>query len=52
MIVAIMTHTGYNQEDSILINKGAIDRGLALATVYHTENLQLPFRDSGETMTC
>jgi DNA-directed RNA polymerase II subunit RPB2 len=37
MIVAIMTHTGYNQEDSILINKGAIDRGLALATLYHTE---------------
>jgi DNA-directed RNA polymerase II subunit RPB2 len=37
MIVAIMTHTGYNQEDSLLINKGAIDRGLALTTVYHTE---------------
>lgn len=37
VIVAIMTHTGYNQEDSLLINKGAIDRGLALVTVYHTE---------------
>jgi DNA-directed RNA polymerase II subunit RPB2 len=35
--VAIMTHTGYNQEDSILINKGSIDRGLFLATIYHTE---------------
>jgi DNA-directed RNA polymerase beta subunit/intein/homing endonuclease len=37
VIVAIMTHTGYNQEDSLLINKGSIDRGLALVTVYHTE---------------
>ena len=35
--VAIMTHTGYNQEDSVLINKGAIDRGLFNATIYHTE---------------
>ena len=35
--VAIMTHTGYNQEDSVLINKGSIDRGLFAATIYHTE---------------
>jgi DNA-directed RNA polymerase beta subunit len=35
--VAIMTHTGYNQEDSVLINKGSIDRGLFQATIYHTE---------------
>jgi len=35
--VAIMTHTGYNQEDSVLINKGSIDRGLFSATIYHTE---------------
>ena len=37
VIVAIMTHTGYNQEDSILINKGSLDRGLFIATIYHTE---------------
>lgn len=35
--VAIMTHTGYNQEDSLLVNKGSIERGLFQATVYHTE---------------
>ena len=35
--VAIMTNTGYNQEDSLLINKGSIERGLFRATVYHTE---------------
>jgi DNA-directed RNA polymerase II subunit RPB2 len=37
IIVAIMTHTGYNMEDSLLINQGSIDRGLFLATVFHTE---------------
>ena len=37
VIVAIMTHTGYNQEDSILFNKGAVERGLFQATIYHTE---------------
>ena len=35
--VAIMSHTGYNQEDSVLINKGSVDRGLFSATIYHTE---------------
>lgn len=37
VIVAIMSHTGYNQEDSLLFNKGSIDRGLFVTTVYHTE---------------
>ena len=37
VIVAIMTHTGYNQEDSILFNEASIKRGLFQATIYHTE---------------
>ena len=37
VVVAIMTHTGYNQEDSLLFNKGSIDRGLFQATIFHTE---------------
>jgi DNA-directed RNA polymerase II subunit RPB2 len=35
--VAIMSYTGYNQEDSVLINKGSIDRGMFSTTIYHTE---------------
>ena len=31
-IVAIMCYTGFNQEDSIIFNKSAIDRGLFYAT--------------------
>ncbi len=37
LIVAIMSYTGYNQEDSVLVNQGAIDRGMFAATIYHTE---------------
>lgn len=33
-IVAIMTYGGYNVEDAILINKGAIERGLFRTTYY------------------
>ena len=33
-IVAIMTYTGYNVEDAILINQGAVDRGIFRTTYY------------------
>ena len=35
-IVAIMCMTGFNQEDSIIMNKSAIDRGLFASTYYRT----------------
>ena len=36
VIVAIMTHSGYNQEDSILFNRASVDRGMFQATVTST----------------
>jgi len=35
-IVAIMTYTGFNQEDSIILNKSSIDRGLFSVTTFKT----------------
>lgn len=35
-IVAIACYTGFNQEDSIIINKSSIDRGLFWITTYRT----------------
>jgi DNA-directed RNA polymerase II subunit RPB2 len=35
-IVAIMTWTGYNQEDSVLLNKAAVERGLFRSFYYRT----------------
>jgi DNA-directed RNA polymerase beta subunit len=34
VIVAVMTYTGYNQEDAIIMNQAAIDRGLFRQVIY------------------
>ena len=36
VVVAIMCLTGFNQEDSIIVNKAAVERGLFIATSYRT----------------
>ncbi len=36
VIVAIMTYGGYNQEDSVMINRAALDRGLFRSEFYRT----------------
>ena len=48
VVVAIMSHTGYNQEDSLLFNKGSVDRGLFQATIYHTEKDEDKQKVNGE----
>ena len=41
VIVAIMTYTGYNQEDAIIMNKASIDRGLFRQVLYKSyKNIQ------------
>ena len=52
VIVAIASHSGYNQEDSILFNKGSIDRGLFLATIYHTEKDEDKKINGNEEIRC
>lgn len=34
VMVAIMTYTGFNIEDSVMINRGSLDRGLFTSTAY------------------
>lgn len=36
IVVAIMTYGGYNQEDSIMINRASLDRGLFRSEFYRT----------------
>jgi DNA-directed RNA polymerase II subunit RPB2 len=37
-IVAIMIYTGYNQEDSLILNQSAIDRGLFRSSYFRCYN--------------
>ena len=54
IIVAIMSYTGYNQEDSIIFNQSAIDRGLFRADTikkYHSEILKNPSTSQDDIFT-
>jgi DNA-directed RNA polymerase II subunit RPB2 len=37
VIVAIASYSGYNQEDSVILNRGSIERGLFRTTAFNTE---------------
>jgi DNA-directed RNA polymerase II subunit RPB2 len=50
-IVAIMCYTGYNVEDAILINEGALKRGLFQTTYYTTYETHEEISKGGEETT-
>lgn len=46
VMVAIMCYSGYNQEDSVMVNLSAIQRGLFAITSYHTIDCSEKKRDT------
>lgn len=65
VIVALACYTGFNQEDSLILNKSAIDRGLFRVTTYRTvayiekkkgsaynETIEFPHADVRKTFYC
>jgi len=40
VIVALSVYSGYNQEDSILINEGSLTRGMFQTTYYHSYDIE------------
>lgn len=51
-IVAVACYTGFNQEDSIIINKAAVDRGLFSSIVRKTICTEIKHFSSFEVMVC
>ncbi len=45
LIVAYMIYDGFNQEDSILFNKGSVDQGLLNAVYYTFEETQIKYNE-------
>ena len=43
-----MLHAGYDMEDAMILNKSAVDRGLAHGTIFKTETVNLK-DDKGKT---
>lgn len=40
-VVAVISYTGYDMEDAMIVNKSSYERGFAHATVYKTEDVEL-----------
>lgn len=45
-IVAVISYTGYDMEDAMIINKSSYERGFAHGTLYKTEVIEL--KDKGD----
>lgn len=45
IIVAYTCYDGSNQEDSVIINKGSLDRGLFRCAYYTYEDVQMRFNE-------
>jgi hypothetical protein len=43
-IVAIATYTGYNQEDSVILNSSAVDRGFMRSVIGVAKAFLVPYR--------
>ncbi|KAJ1954141.1 hypothetical protein GGI12_005861, partial [Dipsacomyces acuminosporus] len=51
-VVAVISYTGYDMEDAMILNKSAYERGFGYGSIYKTEYIDLgKFRKSGDPIT-
>jgi DNA-directed RNA polymerase I subunit RPA2 len=47
-VVAVAAYTGYDMEDAMILNKSAVERGFAHASIYKTETIDLREERNGD----
>ena len=47
-VVAVLSYTGYDMEDAMMVNKSSMERGLAHASMYKCETIDLA-KEKGDT---
>ncbi|ELA40928.1 uncharacterized protein VICG_02017 [Vittaforma corneae ATCC 50505] len=48
-MVAVMSYSGYDIEDAVILNQGSVDRGMARVEVYKTNTIVLKKYSSGQS---
>jgi len=48
-MVAVMSYSGYDIEDAVILNQGSIDRGMARVEVYNTNTVVLKKHSNGQS---
>jgi DNA-directed RNA polymerase II subunit RPB2 len=51
VVVAYMVYDGFNQEDSVIFNKGAVDQGLFNGYYYTYEECQVRYNEFVDQIT-
>ncbi|MEW5303502.1 MAG: hypothetical protein WDW36_006188 [Sanguina aurantia] len=49
-VVAVLAYTGFDMEDAMILNKSSMERGLAHATIYKTEQIDLRDERGGNSV--
>nr|XP_002131003.1 DNA-directed RNA polymerase I subunit RPA2-like [Ciona intestinalis]XP_018667297.1 DNA-directed RNA polymerase I subunit RPA2-like [Ciona intestinalis] len=49
-VVAVISYTGYDMEDAMILNKGSFDRGFAYGTIYKTDLIDLSSKVGDRTV--
>ena len=48
-IVAVLSYTGYDMEDAMILNKSSLERGFAHGSIFKTERIDLTMKQGGES---
>lgn len=51
-MVAVLSYTGYDMEDAMILNKSSVERGFGHGTLIKTEQIDLREEKGGKVCVC